>query len=57
VWFWEKNRISVFVLGARGYQRRATSRCLPGFEFALVREMMQLPSLRSVRRALRRRLG
>lgn len=55
VWFWEKNRIAVYVLGARGYQRRATSRCLPGFDFALVSEMMRLSSLRSVRRALRLR--
>lgn len=56
VWFWEKNRIAVYVLAPRGYHRRTASRCLPGFDFALVSQMMKLPSLRAVRQALRRSL-
>ena len=37
------------------YELRATSTLLPGFDFGLVAEMLELPALSDVRRALRQR--
>jgi Uma2 family endonuclease len=36
VWFWARDRITVFVLGASGYEQRATSACVPGIDLDLV---------------------
>lgn len=57
VWFWVANAITVHVLTDAGYERREKSACLPGFDFALVAEMLALPSLSAVRKALRTRLA
>lgn len=45
------------VLTDAGYELRTKSACLPGFDFALVDEMLALPSLSAVRKALRERLA
>ncbi len=39
VWFWERGRISVHVLGARGYSHRATSALLPDLDLRLVAKL------------------
>ncbi len=57
VWFWINDAMSVHVLTDAGYEVRTTSACLPGFDFALVDEMLALPSLSAVRKALRERLA
>jgi Uma2 family endonuclease len=53
VWFWIDNRIEVHVLTDRGYERRERSACLPGFDFALVLEMLALPTRSEVRKRIR----
>ena len=55
VWFWIKGNVSIHVLVDGAYEPRATSPCLPDFDFALVAEMMALPSLSAVNDALRER--
>ena len=45
--------ITVHVLTGVGHEQRATSACMPGFDLALVGEMLALPSLSAVRKALR----
>ena len=57
VWFWIDDEITVHVLTDAGYELRAKSACLPGFDFSLVTEMLALPSLSAVRKALRERLA
>ncbi|MCX5741357.1 MAG: Uma2 family endonuclease [Proteobacteria bacterium] len=57
VWFWIEGSVAVYVLDDAGFARRATSACLPGFDFAIVGEMLALASLSAVRRALRTRFG
>ncbi len=56
VWFWIDGTVSVHVLADAGYEARTASACLPGFDFAIVAEMMALPSLSAVRKAIRERL-
>ena len=41
VCFWEDMALAPFVLGARGYERRERSVCLPGFDLALVSTLSQ----------------
>ncbi|NVB78562.1 MAG: hypothetical protein HOV81_09230 [Kofleriaceae bacterium] len=36
-----------------GYEQRERSACLPGFDFALVLEMLELPTLSEVRKRIR----
>lgn len=55
VWFWRDGQIHVHVLTEAGYEARSTSACLPGFDFAVVAEIMCAPSLSAARRALRYR--
>ena len=55
VWFWIAGKVSIHVLTDAGYELRATSPTLPEFDFALVAEMMTLPSLSAVHDALRER--
>ena len=57
VWFWIDDEITVHVLTDAGYELRTTSACLPGFEFSLVEEMLTLPTLGDVRKALRARFA
>lgn len=56
VWFWIDDEITVHVLTETGFEQREQSQCLPGFDFSLVTEMLALPSLSAVRKALRERL-
>jgi Uma2 family endonuclease len=56
VWFWKRGLITVYVLTKDGYEPRRESVCVPGFDFALVTEMLELPSLSAVRKQLRKRL-
>ena len=56
VWSWKNHRFSVYVLGRGGeYEERDRSVCLPDFDFARADELMQLPLLSDVQRALRKR--
>jgi Uma2 family endonuclease len=55
VWFWIDEQVTVHVLTEAGYEARATSEVVSGFDFSLVGEMMELPALSDVRRALRQR--
>ena len=57
VWFWIGGKVTIHVLTPAGYEQRATSTCVPGFDGSLVAELMDLPSLSAVRKALRARLG
>ncbi len=57
VWFWIDDEITVHVLTDAGYELRATSACLPSFDFALVLEMLELSSLSEVRKTLRQRFA
>lgn len=43
-WFWENDAISVFVLGAKGYEPRVRSACLPELDLSLVCEALLLDS-------------
>lgn len=56
VWFWIRGAVMVHVLTDHGYEPRTESTCIPGFDFARVSEMMGLPSLSVVRKAIRERL-
>ncbi len=57
VWFWRKRGITIHVLTPGGYEQRSTSECLPGFDFALVTEMVERDLMMSgVHRILRERL-
>jgi Uma2 family endonuclease len=53
VWFWKNDEVSVYELIELGYELRATSALVPGFDFGLVAKMLELPALSDVRRALR----
>ncbi|HEY4175358.1 MAG TPA: Uma2 family endonuclease [Kofleriaceae bacterium] len=56
VWFWKKHRFSIHVLGQdKRYGLRDRSVCLPDFDFARATEIMKLPLLSDVKRALRER--
>jgi len=57
VWFWIDDEITVHVLTEAGFEQRQKSQCLPGFDFSLVTEMLALPSLSAVRKAIRERLA
>jgi Uma2 family endonuclease len=57
VWYWIQGAITVFVLGPEGYEARATSACLPGFNFALCLEALEQPMLSDVRIFARARLA
>ena len=57
VWFWIEERVTVHVLVGEHYEAREASALLPGFDFAVVGEMMALPALSDVRRALRERFS
>ncbi|MGC4117034.1 MAG: Uma2 family endonuclease [Myxococcales bacterium] len=59
VWFWEKGRISVHVLGARGYVRRTVSALLPDLDLRLVAKLATADrptqAVKALRASLRRR--
>jgi Uma2 family endonuclease len=57
VWFWRKGSVTVHVLTEAGYETRADSACIPGFDFSLLAEMMALPFLSAVRKQTRARLA
>ena len=56
VWYWIKEKIHIYVLGPNGFEERDKSVCLPEFDFALLLEMLELPTLSAVRKAIRARL-
>jgi Uma2 family endonuclease len=57
VWFWEEDDIQVYVLGAKGYQRRTRSACLPELDLALLARLAQIEptseAVKQLRQALR----
>jgi hypothetical protein len=55
VWFWIKEKVHIYVLGDDGFEEHAKSACLPGFDFALLLEMLELSTLSEVRKAIRAR--
>ena len=55
VWFWIDDRVTVHVLADDRYEAREASEVVPGFDFSLVGEMMELPALSDIHRALRQR--
>jgi len=57
VWFWIDDRIDVYVLTDDRWEKRTTSACLPEFDFALALEMLELPTLSAIRKAIRARLA
>jgi len=57
VWFWIEDAVTAHVLVDGQYQTRTRSALLPDFDFGLVAEMLALPSLSDVRRALRERFA
>jgi Uma2 family endonuclease len=57
VWFWKQDQITFHVLVGNAYEERITSELVPQFDRKLACEMLELPSLHDVRRALRERLG
>jgi Uma2 family endonuclease len=57
VWFWKDDAITFHVLVGDTYEQRETSACVPQFDRQLAYEMLELPSLSDVKRALRERLG
>jgi len=56
VWFWIDDKVTVHVLTDAGYETRTKSALVPDFDFSLVGEMLALPNLSDVHRALRERL-
>jgi Uma2 family endonuclease len=56
VWFWEKNKLSLYVLGKDCYQEIATSEALPELDIDLLTRCMQMDNhvqaLREFRKAL-----
>lgn len=57
VWFWKDDVITFHVLVGDVYEERTASALLPAFDRQLAYEMLELPSLSAVKRALRERLG
>lgn len=57
VWFWKDDKITFHVLVGDAFEERPTSVLLPAFDRELAYEMLELPSLSAVKRALRERLG
>ncbi|MDX2091110.1 MAG: Uma2 family endonuclease [Kofleriaceae bacterium] len=55
VWMWIKGAIRVFVIDGGGFVERNQSACVPSFDFAVVLELMDLPSLGDVLDELARR--
>jgi len=53
VWFWIEGKVSIYVLAGNDYELREVSQIVPDFDFALVAEMLTLPSLSAVHAALR----
>ena len=45
VWFWENDKLIVFVLGNQGYKLRERSACLPDLDLALICRLALLPTL------------
>lgn len=52
VWFWIDDEITVHVLTEDGYEQLDRSLCLPDFDFSLVLEMLELPTLSEVRKRI-----
>ncbi len=57
VWIWKNDVLTFHVLVGDSYEERDTSTCIPSFDKRLAYEMLELPALSDVRRALRQRLG
>jgi Uma2 family endonuclease len=55
VWMWIKGAIRVFVIEVGRYVERSQSACVPSFDFNVVLELMELPSLGDVLDELARR--
>lgn len=56
VWIWKDDVLTFYVPGENGYEERAHSTCIPGFDKQLAYDMLELEALGDVRRALRERL-
>jgi hypothetical protein len=57
VWFWKDDAITFHVLIDGVYEQREASTVLPTFDRQLAYEILTLPTLSDVKRALRERLG
>lgn len=57
VWFWIDERVDVFVLVNETYVQADKSAALPSFPFALIPELLDLPSLSAVRKRVREYLA
>jgi Uma2 family endonuclease len=57
VWFWEENRLSVFVLGEHDYVQQPRSSCLPDLDFDLVYRLVRVTPLNELVRQLRAALS
>lgn len=53
VWFWKNDAITFHVLVGDAYEQRETSAWVPQFDRQLAYDMLALPSLSAVKRALR----
>jgi Uma2 family endonuclease len=43
IWFWRKNAIEVYVLGANGYERSSSSACVPQVDLGFICELLARP--------------
>lgn len=57
VWFWKNGKLTYFVLVGDAYEERTTSALIPDFDQEVVDQMLELPSLSAVKKALRDRFG
>lgn len=57
VWFWKNNELRYYVLVDDAYEERTTSALIPTFDRAFAYQMLELPLLSDVWRAIRARLG
>jgi len=57
VWFWEREQISVHVLGPKGYEVQPRSSLLPGLDIDLVLRLLELDDVVDVHAAMREALG
>lgn len=57
VWFWKDDAITFPVLVGDAYEKRTTSALGPALDCQLADELLELPSLSAVKRALGERLS
>ena len=53
VWFWDRDRISVHVLGPGGYEARTRSACLPALDLELVCRLAEVEPMSAALKQLR----